>query len=512
MNVSLPKQSSSYWLNSVNIPTFEQHDEKKHHTEVCIVGGGITGITAAYLLSKQGIEVTVIEAGKLLHGTTGLTTAKVTTQHGLIYSELINHIGLEKTQLYYEANNEAKRLIEQIIKDEEIECRYTNENAFLYTDDNKEIKKIEEEFNAYNKLNIDSETTHILPIHLPIKLAIKMKNQAHFHPTEYANQLIHACVKLGVKFYEHTRALNLEFTTKPTVITNNETRIFSSYVIQASHYPFYDGLGFYPTRMYASRAYIIAIKTKERVDEGMYINSSSPSRSIRPCQINNENYVLIAGDNHKTGQGENMETHYESLLQFAKKHFTVTEVAYRWSAQDYVTLDKIPYVGAVTKNQKNVFVATGYRKWGMTNGTNAAKILTDTILKNENKYNEVFSPSRNLKVDPSVRKLITFNADVTKHLVKGKLERPKEDIEQIVKNTAKIVTYKGERVGVFKDENGELYGVDTTCTHLGCEVSWNNAEKTWDCPCHGSRFSHEGEVINGPAVKPLIKVSLKNND
>src|SRR5690625_2403707 len=335
-----------------------------------------------------------------------------------------------------------------------------------------------------------------------------MRNQALFHPLLYIQKLLEACVDNGVEIYEHTRALNVEFVTKPSVITNTDTRIFADYVIQASHYPFYDGLGFYPTRMYASRAYIIAVKLENKIEEGMYINAEQPSRSIRTCEINGEDYVLIAGEGHKTGQGNNMMQHYKALHTFAEENFKVTSVAYRWSAQDYITLDKIPYVGRLTDSHNNIFVATGYRKWGMTNSTNAAKLITDLILENENKYEQLFSPSRDITLDPSVRKIISFNTDVAKHLVKGKLDRPNEDVEALEINSACITTIKGERVGVFKDANNELHGIDTTCTHLGCEVAWNDAEHSWDCPCHGSRFSFNGDIINGPAVKPLRKINL----
>src|SRR5690625_937123 len=507
MQTQLPNESTSYWIDSTKLNTFPKLTEKKH-TDVCIVGAGLTGITAAYLLSMQGLKVCVIEAGLLVSGTTGHTTAKITMQHGLIYHELIKHVGEENATLYYEANKNAKKLMEQIISDLQIDCRYTNEDAYIYTNSSDYLDNIENEFRAYEKLGIDSDLVNQLPINIKMKKGIVMKNQAHFHPLMYVQKLVEACVHNGVEFYEHTRALDTDFGNKPSVITNTDARIFSDYVIQASHYPFYDGLGFYPTRMYASRAYIIAVKLSKEIEEGMYINAETPSRSIRSCEINGENYVLIAGEGHKTGQGSNMMKHYNALLQFASENFNVTSVDYRWSAQDYITLDKIPYVGSVTESHKNIFVATGFRKWGMTNSTNAAKLITDLIVKNENKFEQLFSPSRDVKLDPSVRKIISFNTDVAKHLVKGKLERPNADLEALETNTACITTIEGERVGVFKDENNHLYGVDTTCTHLGCEVAWNDSENSWDCPCHGSRFTFEGDIINGPAVKPLRKINL----
>lgn len=507
MQIQLPNKSTNYWLDSTKLHTFPKLTEKKH-VDVCIVGAGLTGITTAYLLSKQGLKICVIEAGRIVNGTTGHTTAKITMQHGLIYHELIKHVGKENAALYYEANKNAKKLMEEIISDLQIDCRYTDDDAYIYTNSSDYLDNIKNEWKAYEQLDIEAELLSKLPINIGVKQAIKMKNQAHFHPLFYLQKLLEACLENGVEFYENTRALDIEFVRQPSVITNTDARIFADYVIQASHYPFYDGLGFYPTRMYASRSYIIAVKPEKPINKGMYINAEKPDRSIRTCEINEDNYLLIAGEGHKTGQGDKMMEHYKALQQFAEENFNVTTIDYRWSAQDYITLDKIPYVGQLTEGHKNIFVATGFRKWGMTNSTNAAQLITDLILKKENKYERLFSPSRDITLDPSVRKLISYNTDVAKHLVKGKLERPNDELETLEQNDACITTIKGERVGIFKDDNNELHGIDTTCTHLGCEVTWNDAEHTWDCPCHGSRFAIDGNVIEGPAVKPLRKINL----
>src|SRR5690625_2245552 len=276
MQTQLPNESTSYWIDSTKLNTFPKLTEKKH-TDVCIVGAGLTGITAAYLLSMQGLKVCVIEAGLLVSGTTGHTTAKITMQHGLIYHELIKHVGEENATLYYEANKNAKKLMEQIISDLQIDCRYTNEDAYIYTNSSDYLDNIENEFNAYEKLGIESELVSKLPINIEMKQAVIMKNQAHFHPLFYVHKLLEACINNGVEFYENTRALDIEFVSKPSIITNTDVRVFADYVIQASHYPFYDGLGFYPTRMYASRAYIIAVKPEKSILKGMYINADKPS-------------------------------------------------------------------------------------------------------------------------------------------------------------------------------------------------------------------------------------------
>ncbi len=505
----LPNESTSYWHDSVDLPEFPKLKEKKQ-VDIGIVGGGMTGITTAYLLSQQGYKVCVIDAGVLLNGTTGHTTAKITEQHGLIYDELINHFGEDGAKLYYEANKEARIFIEQTIEKHNISCHLTHDDAYIYTNSDEYIQKLDNEYKAYEKLNIDGSITDKVSLPFSVKKAIKMTNQAYFHPLLYLKDLLTICQENGVEFYEQTRALSIEYNKSPTIITEDDHRVICRYVIQASHYPFYDGLGFYPARMYPARSYIIAAKAKQEIKNGMYINAETPTRSIRPISINNEDLLLIGGDGHKTGQSDDpMMNHYEALYTFANKHFDVDSVPYRWSAQDLVTLDKVPYVGRLTKAQHNVFVATGFRKWGMTNSTNAAKLIADLIMEKDNPYEEFFSPGRNIKADPSIRKLVSYNTDVAKHLIKGKMERPNEELTNLEPNEARITTIKGQRAGLYKDQEGTVHAVDTTCTHLGCEVEWNNAENTWDCPCHGSRYTYTGDILNGPAVMPLKKIELE---
>lgn len=505
----LPIRSTSYWHESTELPTFPTLTEELRNIDVGIVGAGITGITLAYLLSKQGLKVCLIDAGLILNGTTGHTTAKITAQHGLIYDELINHFGLEQAQLYYQANEDAKKFIQQTIQAHDIQCQFTKDDAYIYTNAKDYLEKLENEWKAYEQLHIQGEISDRSHLPFAVKSIVKMNDQAHFNPVQYLKGLLDECSNNGVQIYENTRALNIEYNKHPTIITERN-RIFCRYIVQASHWPFYDGTGFYPTKMYADRSYLIAAKVKKTMTEGMYINAELPPRTIRPIEINGENMLLLGGGSHKTGQSNGpMMKNYEEIAHFFDEHFGVEKVLYRWSAQDYITLDKIPYVGPVTKAQHNVFVATGYRKWGMTNGTNAALMIHDLILEKENPYVELFSPGRKLIVDPSIRKLITNNTDVAKHLVKGKLERANEDINTLKNNEACITKYDGQRVGVYKDNEGEIHAVYTTCTHMGCEVNWNNAENTWDCPCHGSRFTYTGDILEGPAVIPLKKINVK---
>lgn len=505
----MPEYPESYWRETTDIPTFPKLKESLN-VDVGIVGAGITGITTAYLLAKENLKVALLDSNVILSGTTGHTTAKITAQHGLIYDELLSHFGLEKTQLYYQANKQAKQFIKQMIDQYDLDCDYKEENAILYTNSDNYLSQLENEQRAYEKLNILHHTTPDIPLNIPIKSALIMENQAEFHPLKYLKKLVDECVEHGVQIYENTTAVDVEYNKHPTIISKDGHRITCRYVIAASHYPFYDGQGFYPTRLKPDRAYAIAVRTGKKYPGGMYINAESPTRSIRGTPIDKEEDLwIIAGENHKTGQGKSTIEHYLALQDFADKQFGIEEFVYRWSAQDLTTLDKLPYIGPITKEQHSVLVATGYRKWGMTNGTAGAHILADYVLERDNPYKEIYNPAR-FQADPSIKKFAQFNTNVAKHLIKGKFDDTVQNFNDLDKDEATITRINGQRTGVYKDNEAKLHMVDTTCTHLHCEVAWNSGERTWDCPCHGSRFKYTGEVIEGPAKEPLKKRHLDN--
>ncbi|MDL4839697.1 FAD-dependent oxidoreductase [Aquibacillus rhizosphaerae] len=502
-NYKTPQYPEPYWRESVDIPSFPRLEENIH-VDVGIVGGGITGITTAYLLTKKGLKVAVIDAGKLFNGTTGHTTAKITAQHGLIYDELIQHFGENKAKLYYQAAMDAKRFVKDTITEHNIACDFSEQDAYVYTNEDKYVSKISNEMKAYEKLEIEGEITDEIPFDIPIKTAIIMKNQAQFHPLQYLTTLVHYIKDNGGLIYEDTTATDVENGDHPIILTRDGHRIICNHVVAASHFPFYGGQGFYFSRMYPERSYIVAVKSDKKYPGGMYINAEQPTRSLRSTTVDGEELWLIGGENHKTGQGKSTIEHYEALEKFADSTFGIKEYSYRWSAQDLTTLDKVPFIGPITEDQPEVLIATGYRKWGMTNGTTAALLITDLITKQANDYKELFAPSR-FHADPDLKKFASINADVAKHMIQGKLEFTSTKIEDVKEDEGRIVRLNGQRAGVYRDTNGEVHVVDTTCTHMGCEVNWNAGDRTWDCPCHGSRFSVTGEVVEGPAQKPLKK-------
>ncbi|PLS18429.1 FAD-dependent oxidoreductase [Bacillus sp. M6-12] len=504
----LPQTPEPYWRDSAPLPSFPKL-QQNIETDVAIVGGGIVGLTSAYLLSKQGIKVTVIDSGRILNGTTGHTTAKITAQHGLIYDQLINTSGETQARLYYEANSEAMNFIRRLVEEHTIDCDLSTQDAYVYTNDDKYIEKIQNEKQAYDKLGIQGEIVESLPLPIECKLAIVMRNQGQFHPLKYLSTLTTAITESGGQIFEDTTATDIEEGDKPKVLTRDGYTISCKTVIVGSHYPFYDGKGLYFTRLHPDRSYVLAVKTEKDYPGGMYISAEQPTRSLRYASVNgSEPLVLFGGECHKTGQSHHTLDHYKALKDFADQTFGIKEIPYRWSTQDLITLDQIPYVGEITSGSPNILVATGFAKWGMTNGTAAALLLADLILKKENRFYELYTPTR-FNAKSTVKSTKTFikeNSDVAVHLVQGKMENTGITPDILKEDEACVVSIKGKRAGAYRDTSGTLHLVDTTCTHMGCEVEWNNGERTWDCPCHGSRFSYSGEVVEGPALKPLKKV------
>lgn len=500
--MSLPRLSQSYWLQATTIPSFPPLT-KPIKTDVAIIGGGITGITTAYLLAKQGVRVAVIEANRLCHGTTGHTTAKITAQHDLIYHELIAHFGEDSARQYYEANSEAIQFILQTVKENDIHCDLSLENAYVYTTEETQLYKLEAEWKAYETIGIDGAYVDQLSLPFSVQGAIMMRNQAQFHPLHYLKTLVELAVKHGASFYEQTVAQHIETSTRPVVQTKNGATITCDTVVICTHFPFFDP-SFYFARLHAERSYVIAVESHERL-QGMYLSANEPKRSLRSAVLNNRPLLLIGGESHKVGQGTNMMQHYEALQSFCNHTFGLSSVLYRWSAQDLVTLDHLPYIGPVRASYPNVLVATGYRKWGMTIGTVAAHLLTDLTLQKENSYAPLFTPSRFI-AHPSLQNFVTEGIDVAKHFLTGKLEYALRTPRDISPGEGAVVNVDGKRAGAYRDEQGRLYVVDTTCTHMGCELEWNNSERSWDCPCHGSRFCFTGKVLEGPAIEPLQRI------
>ncbi|EHK2327834.1 FAD-dependent oxidoreductase [Clostridium perfringens] len=456
-------------------------------TDVLVIGAGIAGILTAYMLKQKGREVVVIDAAEIASGNTKNTTAKITSQHDLIYSKLITEFGEEKARQYAKANELAIKKYKEIIEDRRIECDFEEKPAYVYS--LNEVEVLKEEAKAAKKLGIDAE--FVQKANLPFKIngALKFNNQAQFNPLKFLKDISNELV-----IYENTRALEI----KENLVVTSGGNITAKNIVVATHYPIMNAPGYYFMKMHQERSYVLALENKSEID-GMYIDLNKEGYSFRTYN----NLLLLGGISHRTGENEEGGS-YDELRKVAKRLYPKAKEKYHWSAQDCMTIDGIPYIGRYSSETPNIYVATGFNKWGMTSSMVSAMIISDMILEKENDFSEIFSPRR-FDLSLSINNIANDLIETAKNFIAQKIYIPSSEIEHIKNGHGGIIEYNGEKVGVYKNKEGKEFFVSTKCTHLGCQLSWNADELTWDCPCHGSRFDYKGRLIGSPATKDLVE-------
>jgi glycine/D-amino acid oxidase-like deaminating enzyme/nitrite reductase/ring-hydroxylating ferredoxin subunit len=496
----LPGKPVSLWIATTpetNYPTLEGEVS----VDVAVLGGGITGIAAAYMLKQAGASVAVIEADRLVKSVTGNTTAKITSLHSLIYDHLISEFGEGKARLYADAQESAKEKIASLIEQLGIDCDFRRTSAYTYTLDEQEKEQIEREVEAATRLGLPVAYTEQTELPFPVRAAVRFDNQAQFHPRKYLLALAEKIQGGGSHVFEGTRALDIEEGETCTVRTDGGM-VRARSIIVSTHFPFYDP-NIYFAAMYPTRSYVLGCRLNGPVPQGMYVSTGTPHNSIRNNPYEGGEIVMLGGEHHKTGQGGDTRERYQRLEEWARANFDIASIEFRWSTQDNNTVDRVPYIGRLSSGSEHVYVATGFAGWGMTNSHVAALLLSDMIQGRENPWGELFDPSR-FKPVTSARDFIRENMNVAKEFMADRVSTPElDDLSKIPKGGGEVVKWKGERVALYKDETGKIFSCSAVCTHMGCIVHWNGAEKSWDCPCHGSRFNYDGHVIQGPANEDL---------
>ena len=356
---------NSLWLNEKTKEKFPEL-EKDLETQVCIIGAGILGISTAYYLTQKGYNVTILERDKIANRVTGHTTAKITSQHGLIYHYLLNQYGKEFARKYYLANQKSIQEIEKIITQNQIECDFERQNSCVYTTNQSEIEKIEEELQALKELDIEASKTEKTSLPFEIVSGIEFKNQAQFNPIKYIDGLVKQIIDSKGKIFENTICYDVKRVGDSYICYTENNTVKAQYVVLASHYPFINFPGVYFAKMYQSSSYVIEIDTKSELFDGMYINIQSPIYSFRTAKDGNKKILLLGGGDHKTGENTSYQDSYGLLEEKAKQWYPNCEIKYRWSTRDCITLDKIPYIGEFSNTLPNMYVGTGFNKWGMT--------------------------------------------------------------------------------------------------------------------------------------------------
>ena len=472
--------------------------------DVTVVGAGITGLTAALLLQRGGARVALVEADRVCSGVTAYTTGKVSTLHGLTYGLLHKTFGTETAGAYAEANRAGFTQIAALIDELGIDCEWERRPNYTYTTDEATLKDVEREVEVAQALGFPASFTTETELPFPVLGAVRFEDQAQFHARKYGLALAGAFLAAGGRIYEQSRVVDVDAGEGRCTVEGGGT-VEADHVVLATQIPFLDRGGFF-TKVHPSRSYLMAFETEGERLQGMYIGKGGDSWTLRGA--GGGRYLITGGQDHKTGQEPDTPACYEAIERWTREHFDVGRAAYRWSAQDYMPVDGLPYVGTLPFGRGRVWVATGYQKWGLTNGTAAALIIRDGIEGRPNPWAETLDANR-ADVGASAKEFVKENLDVAKHFVGDRIrDLTGEDPEALRPGEGAVVQGDGERVGAYRDEGGRLHAVSLVCTHLGCHVSWNPAERSWDCPCHGSRFGVDGEVLQGPAVRPLERKAL----
>lgn len=492
----------SLWLDFVQEKNkFSSLTENKK-TKVCVVGAGIFGLTCAYYLTLWGYDVIVLEKDNIGEKTTGNTTGKITSQHELFYDYLINSYDEKFAKDYLQANEDAIENIKNIIDAEKINCDFLYQNSYVYTTKKDELRAIKKEVAAVESLGFNCEFVTKTGLPFEVEGAICFKNQAQFHPLKYLYGLADCIVRKNGGIYTETTVTDVKKDGNLYVVQAGDYSVTADFVIMASHYPFINFPGLYFAKMYQSTSYIIAVDTKKTLFNGMYINFTNPIFSYRTAKYKGKDILLIAGGDHKTGQPTCFQDSYGLLEQEALKYFPDGEILFRWNTRDCISLDKLPYIGSYSVSMPNVFVGTGFKKWGMTLSNVAANIIVDKIRGKQNSYEYLFQSNRlqPIKNHDEMKNILVQSAN---SLLLDKLKSPSMSFDNISNNSGGVIEVNNEKVGIYKDETGKVFAVKPICTHLGCLLSWNDVDKTWDCPCHGSRFDFMGKNLYDPAFKNL---------
>jgi glycine/D-amino acid oxidase-like deaminating enzyme/nitrite reductase/ring-hydroxylating ferredoxin subunit len=477
---------------------------------VVVVGAGITGLTTALLLAGKGVDVVVVEALDVAAGVTGRTTAKVTSQHSMLYSTIASKHGEDGARVYGEANQAAVEQVASLVQQGAIECSLERRPALVYTQDADTVATIEEEAELCRRLGLPSSFVPSVGDDLPydIRGAMRFDDQLQLQPVAYCDGLARMLVAAGGRIFEQTRVTNLDMGTPVTVETERGA-ITADAVVLATHIPIVDR-GLFSAKADPHASHAVALETDGPVPQGMYITADSPSRSVRSFTHDGRSYLVVVGEGHRTGE-EDAEAHEQALIDWAAQHWPDARVAYTWMAEDYSPLDAVPYIGRLASAETDVFVATGFQKWGLSNGTAAAMILSETVLGHDHPWADVFD-ARRITPIASAKTFVEHNLKSAAHMVGDRFAQRSEEIAALQPGDGAILSIDGSNYAVSKDDDGRVTALSPKCTHMGCLVAYNGAERTWDCPCHGSRFACDGTVIHGPATTPLAPQDLPAAD
>jgi glycine/D-amino acid oxidase-like deaminating enzyme/nitrite reductase/ring-hydroxylating ferredoxin subunit len=498
--------NTSVWqLTGQEIP--ESSIEEKIY-DVVIIGGGITGLTTALNLQREGKACLLVESHRLGFGTTGGTSAHLNTFLDSTYPEIDTAFGKEVSKMLAEASKKMIQVIKSNIDELQIDADFKFRDGYLFSQNEKETEELLEIMSSSLEAGLD--VIEYKSNGLPIKFekSIRFSGQAQFHPIKYINGLAKEFRALGGELIENVIVTESRAVEDIHHVVYQDGEFKANNIVWATHIP--PGINILSLRNAPYRSYVLAVTLKdENYPACLSYDMKDPYHYFRSHEIDGQRYLIIGGEDHKTGHGDPDEA-FANLENYVKENFEVGSIDYRWSSQYYVPVDGLPYIGQLPGGEKGIFVATGFNGNGMIFGSLSGQILTDLITGKENELAKVLSPAR-LKPLSGFTEFVKENADVAYHFVADRFGTHLiASLNELPSGEGKVVEFEGEKLAIFKDDQGRATALSPVCTHAGCIVNWNSTEKSWDCPCHGGRFSVDGAVLTGPPRTPLKKIEIKN--
>jgi glycine/D-amino acid oxidase-like deaminating enzyme/nitrite reductase/ring-hydroxylating ferredoxin subunit len=501
---------TSLWQGTTEPYSVEGEIKSSANYDVIIVGAGITGIGTALRLQKAGKKCLLLEAENIGYGTTGGTTAHLNTMLDTPYSTIQKNFNTESAKLIASEVREAIEWIKSNIDEYEIDCGFEYCDAYLFAQDEKEMKELDEIVSASNDAGVEMKYDHQLPLQVEWAATARVAQQAKFHPLRYIQALAKTFESLGGTIMQQARVVNVD--NGDTLTVHTETDTFTTIdIVYATHIP--PGINLLHLRCAPYRSYAMAVtlNKEDQYPKDLFYDMKDPYNYYRTQVIDGTKYLIVGGNDHKTAHEENTNKSFLELESDIRRIFDVKDIAFKWSSQYYEPTDGIPYIGHLPGHSEHYYVGTGYGGNGMVYSTVASKIISQHILNEKTEAQKLFAPGR-IKPVAGFTNFITHNADVVKEFV-GKLfsHEKLQELAEMSPDEGKVVKYEDTKIALYKDEQGKLHAIKPTCTHMGCEVKWNMVERSWDCPCHGARFDMDGKVLNGPADRDLEAINLNEN-
>lgn len=472
--------------------------------DVAVVGGGIVGVIAARLLKDRGLAVALVEGKRVGEGVTGKSTAKITSQHNIAYTGIERKFDADCARHYADANEAGLRLIAELIGRHGIACDFARKPAFTYTLDDAEVARIEEEAKLAALLGLPASLTRETGLPYEVRAAMRWDDQAQFHPTKFVKGLAETLPGDGCHVFEMSRVTDWE----PRRIATESGAVRARHVVMATHLPLGQIGLFYAENHPHMHPVIMGEAERAHVPDGMYISAETPHRSLRGHRDEHgRDWLIFTGPAFKVGDTEGEGAAFAELEEFAATRFGVA-AAWCWTNMDYTPMDHAPFVGWSSSRDDAYLVATGFNAWGNTNGAAAAMLIADLVEGKENPWLDLYDATR-IKPLAGGAEFVRANAEVAADLIGGYLRPKPRDFAELAAGEGQVMKIDGRNVAAWRDDAGVVHVVSAACTHMGCLVGWNGNDRTWDCPCHGSRFAADGAVLHGPAVKPLAPVAVE---